>query len=111
MSEDSIIAGQSFGNLNFSTAQKMINRLLTHDRIRTKLYEGRIRGRSPYNESEIKIRAFNKKELAEKFGINLEEFDKLKSPDFYSSMASKISLPLIRLYCATKFVDGEYKGG
>ena len=62
------------------------------------------------NKSEVRVRPFTKGELAEKLGISLKELYELKRPSFYESMANKISLPLIRLYCSTKFVDGEYKG-
>jgi hypothetical protein len=111
MAKTSLIAKQSSGNLNFSTAQKMIHRLLTHDRIKTDLDDEKIRGLGLCNdEPEVKIRAFTKEELAKKLGISPEEFERLKSPSFYEGIASKISLPLIILYCAAKFVCGEYKG-
>lgn len=111
MAKTSLLAEQPAGNLNFSTAQKMIHRLLTLDRIKTELDEGRVINHEVYdNKPMVKIRAFTKEELAEKLGISQEEFNKLNSPDFYESMANKISLSLIRLYCSTKFADGEYKG-
>ena len=110
MSNDSIIAGQLSGNLNFQTAQKMIQRLLTHDRIKTALDEGRVINHASNNKPEVKIGAFTKEELAIKLGISTKELDKLKRQSFYKGMASKISLPLIRLYCSIKFVDGEHKG-
>jgi hypothetical protein len=103
MATTSLIAKQSSGNLNFRAAQKMIHRLLTHDRIKTALDDGRIGSYKPNDKSETKVIAFTKKELAEKLGISSEELEKLKRPSFYKSMASKISLLLIRLYCATKF--------
>ncbi len=110
MTKINITAGQSSGNVSFSTAQKMIHRLLNHDRIKTDLDEGRIRGLGLCNDKPaIKVKPFTKEELAEKLGISLREFEELKSPGFYEDIASKISLPLNRLYCATKFVDGEYK--
>jgi hypothetical protein len=109
MSEDSITAGQSPGNLNFRVAQKMIHRLLTFDRIKTELDGGRARGHGLDNEPEVKIGTFTKEGLAEKLDISLEELEKLKSPSFYERIANKISLPLVCLYCASKFVVGEYK--
>jgi hypothetical protein len=110
MANLSVIAGQSSGNLNFSTAQKMIHRLLTHDRIKTDLDEGRIRGLGLSNDKpEVKAGAFTKEELAEKLSISPEDLEKLESSDLYESIANKVSLPLIRLYCATKFADGESK--
>ena|SRR3990170_2653507 len=110
MSTDSITAGQLSGNVNFRAAQKMIHRLLTHERIKTALDEGKTMDYVSNDKPEIKVRPFTKEELAEKLGISSKELDRLKSPSFYEGMASKISLPLSRLYCATKFVDGEYKG-
>ncbi|CAL7959138.1 hypothetical protein GAMM_100017 [Gammaproteobacteria bacterium] len=111
MAKISIAAGQSSGNLNFRVAQKMVHRLLTHERIKTDLDEGRVRRlESRGNKSAVKIKAFTKKELAEKLGVSQEDIEKLESPSFYDSMASKISLSLSRLYCATKFADGEHKG-
>ncbi|CAL7961430.1 hypothetical protein GAMM_220006 [Gammaproteobacteria bacterium] len=47
--------------------------------------------------------------MARKLGVSIKKLDKLKSHGFYDGMASKISLPLSHLYCATKFADGEYK--
>ena len=86
----------------------MIHRLLTHERIKA-LYEGRVINHELCSKPEIKIRAFTKEELAEKLDISLEELDRLKLPSFYKGIAHKISLPLIILYRATKFADGEYK--
>lgn len=88
----------------------MIHRLLNHNRIKTDLDEGRIRGLGSCNEPVVKTEAFTKEELAKKLGMSPEEFERFKSPDFYNEIVNKISLPLIRLYCATKFVVGEYKG-
>jgi hypothetical protein len=107
MSEDSIIAGQSSGNLNFETAQKIIHRFLTHDRIKTELDEGRSIDYVSKNKPETKVRSFTKEELAEKLGISPKDLDDLKSSNSYDRIASKISLPLIRLYCATKFADDK----
>ncbi len=103
MAKHSLNAGQLSGNLNFSTAKKMIHRLLTHDRIKTALDEGKTMDYVSNDKPEIKVRPFAKEELAEKLGISPKELDKLKRPSFYENMASKISLPLIRLYCSTKF--------
>lgn len=108
MTETSLTAGHSSGNVRFLTAQKMIHRLLACDRIKTE--EGKIRAHETCDKPEIKIGAFTKNELAKKLGISVRELEKLKYPDFYKSKARKISLPLSRLYCATKFADGEYKG-
>lgn len=110
MSKGSIIAGQLSGNLNFSTAQKMIHQFLTLDRIKTALDEGKTMDYVSKNKSEVRVRPFTKGELAEKLGISVKGLEKLKHPAFYEKMASKISLPLNSLYCATKFAGGEYKG-
>jgi hypothetical protein len=107
MDKTSLIAKSSSGNLKFKTAQKMIRKFLTCERIKTDLDEGRIKGINLNNESEIKINAYTKNELAKKLGITQEELEKFKSRIFYENMASKISLPLIRLYCSAKFVDGK----
>jgi hypothetical protein len=104
-----LAAGQLSGNVSFSTAQKMINRFLTLDRIKTALDEGRGINQMS-NEPEIRVRPFTKAELAEKLGISVKGLEKLKNPAFYEKMASKISLQLSSLYCSTKFAAGEYKG-
>lgn len=109
MTNSILAAGQKSSNVSFSTAQEMINRFLTLDRIKTALDEGRFRNNIPDDKPEIRLKPFTKEELANKLGITLEEFEKLGSPDFYEGIASKISQPLNRLYCATKFADGEYK--
>jgi hypothetical protein len=84
------------------------HKFLTQNRHKTELDEGRIIN---HHESStkpmVKVKTYTKEELVEKLGISLEEFERLKSPNFYRSIASKISLPLVRLYCATKFTDGD----
>jgi hypothetical protein len=77
MAKTSLIAGQSSGNLNFSTAQKIINRLLTQDRIKTALDDGRVVNLELYNEPEVRLSAYTTEELAKKLGITPEELDKL----------------------------------
>jgi hypothetical protein len=81
-------------SVNFSTAQQMINKFLTHDRIITK------------KERCLK---YTKWELAEKLNLTPKSLDKLKLPDFYRIVANRITLPLARLYCATGWVDDECK--
>jgi hypothetical protein len=105
MANEIVIASQSSGNLNFKTAQKMIHRLLTEERIKTALYDGRCINPALPNEPKIIMNPHTKEELAKKLGITEEEFEKLRSTDFYEKIADKISLPLIQLYCATKFVE------
>ena len=81
-------------NLGFSTAQQMINKFLTYDRIVTK---------------KVKCLKYTKIELVEKLNLTSKSLDKLKLPYFYRSMASRITLPLVRLYCATGWVEDECK--
>jgi len=109
MTNKILTARQLSGNVSFSTAQKMIHPLLTLDRIKTSLDEGRLGNYVSDNKPEARVRPFTKAELAEKFGISAKGLEKLKHPTFYEKMASKISLPLNSLYCTTKFADGEYK--
>lgn len=81
--------------LSFLTAQKMIKRFLTCDRIITR---------------EIVCRKFTEQELAEKLFIGLLELDVfVKSPSkiFYRKTAGRVTLPLIRLYCGTKWAETE----
>lgn len=88
-------AKNQINHLSFPTAQKMIKRLLTCDRVVTK---------------EIKAENFTIKELAEELSVdlpNLEAFIKAPSKTLYGKMASKISLPLIRLYYDTKWTENE----
>ena len=105
MSNDSLNAGQLSGNLNFQTAQAIIHKLLTCDRIKTALNDGKVINPALRNEPKIKLAAYTKEELAKKLGITARELNKLKTPSHYKKMVDKISLPLICLYCATKFVD------
>jgi len=81
-------------NISFLTAQQMINKFLTYDRIVTK---------------KVKCLKYTKIELAEKLNLTPKSLDKLKLPYFYRSMASRITLPLVRLYCATGWVEDECK--
>lgn len=107
MRNNSLTTGRKSCNLKFSTVKKMIHRLLTQERIKTKLDEGRVINHHESNTKPMtKVEAYTKEELAKKLGISLKEIDKLKSPSLYCRIASKISLSLARLYCATKFIDG-----
>ena len=110
MTKGILDAGQSSSNVSFLVAQEMINRFLTLDRIKTALDEGRFSNNAPDDKPEVRLKPFTREELAKKLGISVQELEKLKSPEFYEQMASKISSPLNSLYCATKFADGEYRG-
>jgi hypothetical protein len=79
----------------------MIDRLLTIDRLEKK--KGRV------DKVELRCTKYTKAELSQKLGITPKELDRLKLPRFYNSMVNKVALPLIALYCLTKFVTGEYK--
>lgn len=74
--------------LNFSTVRGMIHRFLTYDRI---------------NNIEVVSLKYTKEELAQKLGITLKELKMLETPYCYRSIARKINLPLINLYCTTKW--------
>jgi hypothetical protein len=89
----------SANTLSFFTAQHMVLRLLTVDRLEKE---------SQYKK-ELRCAKYTKEELAQKLGITTNELKKFKLPHFYNSIVGKISMPLISLYCATKWVDGEYK--
>lgn len=89
----------------------MIHRLLTEERIKTPPDDGIVKGNASLPAPEVRVEPYAKSELAKNLSITLGELEKLKLLDFYSKMVNKISLPLVTLYCATKFVDGEYKGG
>ena len=82
------------GNIGFSTTQQMINKFLTYDRIAIK---------------KVRCLKYTKIELAEKLNLTPKSLDKLKLPYFYKSMVSRITLPLVRLYCATGWVEDECK--
>ena len=79
-------------HLKFSTVQNIIYKFLNCNRIET---------------VEIKCVKYTKEELAERIGITIKELEAAKAPYFYTSIASKISLPLISLYCSAKWADGE----
>ena len=73
--------------LSFSVATKMINKFLTVNRI----------------DNKGKNVKYTKEELAEKLGITIEEFERLKSPSFYKSKGNKVTMALVSLYCDTKW--------
>ncbi len=79
--------------LSFLVAQKIIKQFLTCDRVVT---------------VEVRRRKFTKRELAEKLSISqaeLEVFIKPSCKAFYKKSAGKISLPLVKLYCNTKWAS------
>ena len=89
------IDGGIHKNINFLTVQKMINRFLIRDRIVMK---------------EVRCLKYTERELAEKLNITPKTLKKLKLQCFYKATISRVTLPLVRLYCSTKWADGEYKG-
>lgn len=80
--------------LKFTTANHMIDRLLTCNRIKF---------------IPVKYPKYTKKELAKKLGITTKELQNLKKKYYYKNIAHKINLPLISLYCATKWKNPRPK--
>jgi len=80
--------------IKFLTVQKMINEFLTRDRVVMK---------------EVRCVKYSEWELAEKLNITPKALKSLKLPYVYKSMVSRITLPLVRLYCSTGWVDDECK--
>ena len=76
--------------LNFLTVTQMINRFLTCDRINSK-------GR--------KCLKYTEGELAQRLNITLKDLRGLKSSHAYKTIAKRISVPLVHLYCTTKWDD------
>ncbi len=73
--------------LGFSSAQEMIYRLLTHDRIVL---------------LPTVVPKVSELELSEKLNITPKQLKSLRrSPMFYNKMVKYINLPLINLYCST----------
>lgn len=94
--EQSEIKNEDDGNktINFCTVQKMLNKFLTCDRIVTK------------EEKRLK---YTEKELAELLNITPKALKRLRLPYHYKAMVSRINLPLIHLYCSTKWADAQCK--
>jgi hypothetical protein len=81
------------GALDFLVAQKMIRKFLSGNRIETR---------------EIRVLKYTKEELATRLGITVEELYKCKRSYFYKKISMRILLPLVALYCSTKWVeDGD----
>ncbi|EKE00831.1 MAG: hypothetical protein ACD_21C00267G0006 [uncultured bacterium] len=80
------------------TVNKMINRFLTRNRIKRT------------HKKEESCLKYTEEELAQKLGIKPKDLKRLKLPYFCKSRGGKIVFSLIRLYCATKWKDEEYKG-
>lgn len=72
MSKSSITAELSSGNLNFKTAQKIIHRILTEERIKTALDDGKVINPALPNEPKIIMKPYTKEELTKKLGITIE---------------------------------------
>ena len=80
-------------HLSFRTAQKMIRRFLSCDRIIA---------------AEILDKKLTIQELAKKLSVNpleLEQFTIPISSSSYRKTSGKIALPLIKLYCNTKWAE------
>ena len=78
--------------LDFLNAQEIINKFLSIDRVEIK------------DAEEVILPKYTKNELAMKLGITVEELDKAKQKEFYGKISNKIILPLVTLYCSTKWV-------
>ncbi len=76
--------------ISFWTVQKMLNKFLTCDRIVKK------------EERRLK---YTEEELAGILNITSKELKRLKLPYFYKAMVSRINLPLISLFCSTKWAN------
>ena len=82
-------------HLSFLTTQKMIRRFLSCDRIIT---------------AEMRGEKLTIQELASRLSVNpleLELFIRPISRAPYRKTAGKIALPLIKLYCSTKWAEDE----
>lgn len=99
MSKGILSAGQCSSNskkkkynerVDFLIAQKMIWKFLSTDSIEIQ---------------EVRVSRYTKAELAVRLGITVEELDKTRKNYFYKSIASKIALPLAKLYCSTRWVE------
>lgn len=75
----------------FTSALKMIERLLTEKRI---------------TKDEGIIPPLTKKELLKELHMNSQEFTYLHEKNYYKAMACRVCVPLATLYCKTKFVGG-----
>ena len=83
-------------SLAFKTSQNMIDKLLTCPRIARNV-----------NVYEYKDRPYTKKDLAKKLLLSIKQIDELGDEKFYTRYCEKISLPLIKLFCATKFYEDD----
>ena len=57
----------------------------------------------------VKCPKYTKKELAKTLNITTKELQNLKKKYYYKNIAHKINLPLISLYCATKWENPHPK--
>ena len=81
-------------SLSFETAQKMIAKLLTCSRIIKNV-----------NVHEYKEKPYTKNQLAARLFLSPKQISELAYEDFYTRNCEMLSLPLIKLFCATKFYE------
>jgi hypothetical protein len=79
-------------SLSFITAQKMIDKLLLCERIEKDIID-------------YKAEPYNKQQLSKKLFLSTKQLGEFGDEDFYKRYSRKISLPLIKLFCATKFYE------
>ena len=74
--------------LKFSTVRKMIFKFLTRDRIIM---------------VPTKVPKFSELDLSQKLNISLVQFRRVQTQTYYKQIIGQINLPLIDLYCNTKW--------
>ena len=79
-------------SLSFITAQRMIDKLLLCERIEKDIIA-------------YKAEPYNKHQLSKKLYLTIKQLREFSDEDFYKRYSRKISLPLIKLFCATKFYE------
>lgn len=77
-------------HLDFLLVRNMIQRFLTCDRVKIE---------------EKRCLRYSTEELAERLEITPDELERFKTPGFYKRQGAKITLAVINLYCATKWVE------
>jgi hypothetical protein len=60
-----------------------------------------------FETKEIRVLKYTKEVLAKKIGITVEELDKCRRDYFCKNVSKKILLPVVALYCSTKWVEDE----
>jgi hypothetical protein len=85
--------------MNIDTIRKMLHQFLTLDRV----------NKDKMTKIEIKCSKYNKEELAQALNIAVKKLGKILFDEPSYMLIREINLPLIRLYCKTKFYsNGEW---